>query len=68
MPLDVQSTEKHDYDYEELLIQHGLLFEDAPEALLITCGVRDAQVGEWCKDLAERLTLEFDGINCGVVG
>lgn len=66
--VSVLSTEQHDYDYEELLLQHNLLFEDAPEAFLIACGVRDPGVRQWCLDLAARLADEFDGIDCGFDG
>ena len=66
--ISVQATEKYDFDYEDLLLQHNLLFENAPEAFLIDCGLRDPRVREWCCDLAARLADEFDGINCGFGG
>lgn len=63
--LQVRSTKKHDYDYEDDLLKHGLLFDDAPEAFLITCGVRNHRLHDWCSDLGRRLTTEFDGVDCG---
>ena len=63
--ISVQSTEKHDYDYETLLLQHSLQFNDAPEAFLIACGHRNPRAREWCCNLAARLADEFGGIDCG---
>ena len=64
--LQLVSTKKHDYDYEDELIGRDLDFDTAPAAFEIVayCGDKSDQL--LCETLAETLCEMFGGINLGV--
>lgn len=64
--LSVLSTWEHEYDFEDQLLAHDLLFDDASEALLLSFGTsRDCDRAA-CSGIAAELADLFKGVNCGL--
>lgn len=63
--LSVLSTLEHDYDFEDQLLAHDLLFDDAPDAFVLSFGTRRDCDRANCEKIAAELTDLFKGINCG---
>jgi hypothetical protein len=63
--LSVLSTFEHAHDFEDDLLAHDLLFEDAPEAFLLSFATGRECDRALCAELAAKLADSFRGINCG---
>jgi len=64
--LSVLSTLERDYDFEDQLLAHDLLFDDAPDAFVLSFGTRRDCDRTNCEKIAAELTDLFKGINCGL--
>ncbi|MGB4711761.1 MAG: hypothetical protein WBH50_25550 [Fuerstiella sp.] len=63
--LSVLSTSDHEQQFEDELLANGLLFDDAPDAFLLTFPTNRECDREICAELAAKLADTFEGINCG---
>lgn len=63
--ISVLSTLEHDFDFEDQLLAHDLLFDDAPDAFVLSFGTRRDCDRANCEKIAAELTDLFKGINCG---
>ncbi|MBC8350474.1 MAG: hypothetical protein H8E66_00710 [Planctomycetes bacterium] len=63
--LSVLSTSDYDFDFEDDLLANSLLFEQAPEAFLLSFGSSRDSDREACSLLVARLIESFGGIHCG---
>jgi hypothetical protein len=63
--LSVLSTLEHDYDFEDQLLAHDLLFDDAPDAFVLSFGTRRDCDRAVCSRIAAELADLFEGIDCG---
>ena len=66
--LSVLSTSEHAHDFEDDLLANDLLFDDAPDALLICFPTSRECDRELCAELAAKLADSFGGVNCGFGG
>ena len=64
--VQILSTKEHDYEFEDELMSHGLLFEDAPDACVIEFGIRNEMTETKLKLISKRIAETFDGIDCGI--
>jgi hypothetical protein len=64
--LSVLSTYEHADTFEDDLLSHDLLFDDAPDAFLLAFPSNRDCDRELVAELAAKLADFFGGINCGV--
>lgn len=64
--LSLISTKKHDYDYEDILLDRELDYESAPEAFEINSCLSSTEDFDFCKSLSEKLAELFVGESLGV--
>lgn len=63
--LSVFSTSKHEHDFEDQLLAHDLMFDDAPDAFVLSFGTRRDCDRVNCAKIAAELADLLEGINCG---
>ncbi len=64
--LSVVDTKDRSFDFEDELIRNNLLFDEAPDAMLLSIGTRRDCDRELFTIIAERLSAELNGVDCGV--
>lgn len=64
--LTVFATSKHASEFEDDLLANDLLFDDAPDAFVISFPTSRDCDRDLCGLLAAKLAETFGGINCGV--
>ena len=64
--LSVFDTMERAYDFQDDLLRNGLLFDDAPDALLLCIGTRRECDREAISAFTKMLSSELNGVDCGI--
>jgi hypothetical protein len=62
----VLNTARHHHDFEDILIEHNLEPDDAPDAIIMAFPTRRECDHENCFRLVRELAEALDGIDCGI--